>query len=88
MKEYLREDPGLCYKLAKFLVFNNVKKALGLDQCKFFFFGAAPMDPKIRKYFLSLNIFLINGYGMSESTGPQNFSDIYTFDIKSSTAFK
>jgi long-chain-fatty-acid--CoA ligase ACSBG len=61
----LKQDPGLCYKLAKTLVFNNVKKALGLDQCQFFFFGAAPMDPKIISYFLSLNICLINSYGMS-----------------------
>lgn len=51
--------------MAKTLVFNNVKKALGLEKCEFFFFGAAPMDPKIRSYFLSLNIFLVNSYGMS-----------------------
>ena len=74
--------------MAKTLIFNNVKKALGLDQCDFFFFGAAPMDPKIRQYFLSLNIFLINSYGMSESTGPQNFSDIYSFDLKNPKIFK
>jgi long-chain-fatty-acid--CoA ligase ACSBG len=61
----LKEDPSFCYKLAKKLVFNNIKKALGLDKCKFFLFGAAPLDPKIRSYFLSLNIFLINSYGMS-----------------------
>lgn len=74
--------------MAKVLVYNNVKKALGLDQCQFFFYGAAPMDPKIRSYFLSLNIFLVNSYGMSESTGPQNFSDIYTFDFRNLNAFK
>jgi long-chain-fatty-acid--CoA ligase ACSBG len=61
----LKKDPSFCYKLAKTLVFNNIKKALGLDKCKFFLFGAAPLDPKIRSYFLSLNIFLINSYGMS-----------------------
>lgn len=33
VKEYLRQDTGLCYKLAKALVFDNVKKALGLDKC-------------------------------------------------------
>lgn len=88
MKEYLKEETGLCYKLAQTLVYNNVKKALGLDKCKFFLYGAAPMDPKIRSYFLSLNIFLINTYGMSESTGPQNFSDIYTFDYKNLASFK
>jgi long-chain-fatty-acid--CoA ligase ACSBG len=47
------------------LVFNQVKKQLGLDQCVYFLFGAAPLDPQIRHYFLSLNFFLINSYGMS-----------------------
>jgi len=37
--------------------------------------GAAPLSPNIRQYFLSLNIYIINGYGMSESTGPQNVSN-------------
>ncbi len=46
------------------------------------------MDPKIRGYFLSLNIFLINTYGMSESTGPQNFSDPNEFNYKDPLSFK
>jgi len=46
------------------------------------------MDPRIRQYFLSLNIFLVNSYGMSESTGPQNFSDVHTFDYKNLNSFK
>ena len=45
-------------------------------------YGSAPLDPQIRQYFLSLNIFLINSYGMSESTGPQNFSNKNAFDYK------
>lgn len=69
-------------------MFNNVKKALGLDQCKFFLYGAAPLDPKIRSYFLSLNIFLVNSYGMSESTGPQNFTDVHSFDSKNLASYK
>lgn len=59
-----------------------MKKQLGLDECKYFLFGAAPLDPQIRHYFLSLNFFLINSYGMSESTGPQNFSNKDAFDYK------
>lgn len=37
------------------------------------------MDPAIRKYFLTLSFPLINSYGMSESTGPQNFTDERSF---------
>jgi hypothetical protein len=53
---------------------------LGLDQSIRFLFGAAPLDPAIRKYFLSINIPLGNSYGMSESTGPQNFTDRTSLD--------
>ena len=63
------------------MVYNRIKKILGLDQCQYFFFGAAPLDPTIRRYFLSLNFYLTNSYGMSESTGPQNLSDKDSLDI-------
>lgn len=43
-------------------------------------FGAAPLAPSIRGYFLSLNMFLINTYGMSESTGPETISYPEDFD--------
>lgn len=51
--------------MAKKLVYNNVKKALGLDQSKVFIFGAAPLASDIRHYFLTLGIPIRNGYGMS-----------------------
>ena len=43
---------------------------MGLDQTKYCIFGAAPMAQPTREYFLSLNIFIGNVYGMSESAGP------------------
>lgn len=46
------------------------------------------MDPKIRSYFLSLGFFLINSYGMSESTGPQNFSDPNFVDFTKEENFR
>jgi long-subunit acyl-CoA synthetase (AMP-forming) len=30
------------------------------------------LDPAIRKYFFSINIYLLNGYGMTECTAPQS----------------
>jgi hypothetical protein len=30
------------------------------------------LDPAIRKYFFSINIYLRNGYGMTECTAPQS----------------
>lgn len=42
-------------------------------------FGAAPMALSTREYFLSLNFFLKNGYGMSECAGPQTITDPTNF---------
>jgi len=58
------------FNLAKKVVFHNVKKALGLEEARDLVFGAAPLNPDIREYFMSLNMSLKNGYGMSESSGP------------------
>lgn len=64
-----------CFSLARKLVYSKVKKNLGLDQAKHFLFGAAPMAAQTREYFLSLNMFLKNAYGMSECSGPETFTD-------------
>lgn len=58
------------FGIAKAVIYNNVKKAIGLDKAKWVLVGAAPLAPNIRLYFASLNIMIINAYGMSESTGP------------------
>ena len=58
------------HKLADFLVFQNVKKALGLDRCKIIINAAAPLQPATDEYFRSLNLRIIDLYGMSEATGP------------------
>lgn len=61
------------WDFAKAIVYNNIKKALGMDQAKIITWGAAPLNLQTRTYFASLNIFLINTYGMSENAGPQTF---------------
>jgi len=58
---------------AKSIVFNNVKKALGIDQCRILLYGAAPLSINTRTYFATLNIFLVNVYGMSENAGPETY---------------
>lgn len=74
------KSPPLCFGLAEKVVYHNVKKALGLDAAKYLIFGAAPLNPQIREYFLSLNMYLINGYGMSECAGVQTLGDPQHFD--------
>jgi len=57
------------WSIAKKLFFNKLKEKIGMDQVKFFLFGAAPMKESTREFFLKINFFLRNNYGMSETGG-------------------
>ena len=60
-----------------------------MDQCDTFLFSAAPMKQSTRLFFLNLNIYLHNIFGMSELAGPQTFSDPTKFkDLSSTEALK
>lgn len=56
------------FKIFQKIYFSKVKAILGLGQCKVFITGAAPIDRKTYNYFLSLDIRLLEMYGMSETT--------------------
>lgn len=58
------------FSIAKKAIFNKIREGLGLDQCKMILVGAAPISKACLDYFLSLNIPIMNVYGMSESTAP------------------
>jgi long-chain-fatty-acid--CoA ligase ACSBG len=60
---------SLQYILASKLVLNKVKTALGFDRTKFMFTGAAACSLETKKYFLSLDMSILEAYGMSESSG-------------------
>jgi len=65
-----RLSNGVCFSLANQIVYKKVKVALGLDRCKFYFSGGAPISRHTMEFFLSLNITLSEVYGLSESSGP------------------
>jgi long-chain-fatty-acid--CoA ligase ACSBG len=46
-----------------------LKKALGLDACHSFFYGAAPLKHSSVDYFASQGMIIYNAYGMSETSG-------------------
>ena len=55
------------------IVKNNInwaREELGLNNCIYFSFGAAPMKQATVDFFKPLNMLLFNEYGMSEVTGP------------------
>lgn len=74
------------FTLANALVFKTVRAALGLDRCKICFTGAAPITKDTLEYFMSLNIPLMEIYGMSESSGPHTISYNEQFQITRSAA--
>ncbi|OQR88903.1 long-chain-fatty-acid-CoA ligase [Achlya hypogyna] len=57
------------FTLAKYLVFDNVSAALGLDECKTCFSGTAPLNPEVSGFFASLNIPIYEAMGLSETAG-------------------
>ncbi|RQM31097.1 hypothetical protein B5M09_003854 [Aphanomyces astaci] len=57
------------FSIANALVLSKVKDALGLDECKAFYSGAAPLTPEVVAYFASLDMPLFEAMGLSETTG-------------------
>ncbi len=51
------------------LVFEPLKRRIGFDRARLAFSGAAPASPELFGYFQALGIPLVEGYGMTESTG-------------------
>lgn len=70
------------YVFAKAIVFNKIKANLGFDRCKLFITGAAPLSFDIQKYFMSLDIPLMEVYGMSESTGGHSLNTNENFRLE------
>ena len=62
------------YSVANAIILKKIKEAIGLDQTLFFFFGAAPLKKSSVEYFASLDIPLMNLYGLSETTGTTTVS--------------
>lgn len=58
------------YTLADFVVFQNVRKALGLDAAKLIVNTSAPMQKATDLYFKQFDFQICDLYGSSEATGP------------------
>jgi long-chain-fatty-acid--CoA ligase ACSBG len=70
------------YGLANFLILKRIKQAIGLDQSRFFFYGAAPLKQTSVDYFASLDIPLFNMYGLSETAGSATVSYHNDFSLQ------
>ncbi|XP_061211930.1 long-chain-fatty-acid--CoA ligase ACSBG2 isoform X2 [Neopsephotus bourkii] len=76
-------DIPMNFHIAKHLVFKKVQKAIGLDRCSKCYTGAAPISRETLEFFLSLDIPVLELYGMSESTGPHTVSTPHMFRLSS-----
>ncbi|MCA9531669.1 MAG: long-chain fatty acid--CoA ligase [Myxococcales bacterium] len=76
-----RGRKGLQYKLAKRLVFDKLRPAVGLGSARVCVSGAAPIGREVLEFFASLDIIVLEVYGQSEDTGPTSFNlpDRYRF---------
>ena len=74
-KEYFIDgkEPPLSLKLSYWicnqLVLKNIKKLLGLNNCRYALSGAAPISPDFINWYLSLGIDMREGWGMTETAG-------------------
>ncbi len=59
----------VAYRLASWAVLAPLKRRLGFDRIRLALCGAAPASPELFEYYHALGIPLIEGYGMTESTG-------------------
>ena len=62
------------HKLANYLVFSKLKKALGLANARWCVSGAAPISGEILDFFASLDIPIMEVYGQSEDCGPTSLN--------------
>uniref|UniRef100_A0A672UZC5 Long-chain-fatty-acid--CoA ligase ACSBG2 n=1 Tax=Strigops habroptila TaxID=2489341 RepID=A0A672UZC5_STRHB len=76
-------DIPMNFRIAKHLVYKKVQKAIGLDRCTRCYTGAAPISRETLEFFLSLDIPVLELYGMSESTGPHTVSSPHMFRLTS-----
>ena len=60
---------ALAYRLAYWTVLLPLKRRLGFDRIRIAVCGAAPASPELFAFYHALGIPLIEGYGMTESTG-------------------
>ena len=59
----------LLFRLAYFAVFRKLKERMGFDRFRVAYSGAAPISPDVLRFFQSIGVNLIEGYGQTEGTG-------------------
>ncbi len=63
--------PGLwlAWRVADALVLRNLRRAIGIDRCRWLATGAAPISPDLIRWYLALGATMLEVYGQTENTG-------------------
>jgi len=72
-KEPIPFSLNLVHHLADFLVFKRVKERFG-GRIKFMVSAAAPIAPEILEFFNAMNIMVLEGWGMTETSAPSTIT--------------
>lgn len=78
-----RQPGGLAYALARKLVFDKLKPAIGLGNARVCVSGAAPIGREVLEFFAKLDIIVLEVYGQSEDSGPTSFNQPQRFRLGS-----
>jgi len=71
------------YRFARNMLMSKIKEGLGFGRCTIFASAAAPMSSELKRYFLSVDLPIVEAFGMSESSGAQCFGDLDDFNLDS-----
>jgi long-chain acyl-CoA synthetase len=71
---------ALQYRVADRLVFSKVKKAVG-GRLRFFVSGGGPLAPVLNRFFYSIGMTILEGYGLTETSPVTNVNTLEHFRI-------
>lgn len=77
-----KDAQSLQYKIAKNFILSKAKVALGLSRCKTIASAAAPMSVDVKRYFMSLDLPIVEAFGMSESGGAHCLAHMEQFNLE------
>lgn len=66
------------YKFVRQLIMSKIKEGLGFGRCSIFVSAAAPMSSELKKYFMSVDLPIVEAFGMSESSGAQSVGNLFS----------
>ena len=59
----------IVFRLARFLVLDNIRRMIGVHRARFLLTGAAPISPDLVRWYMALGLNMVEVWGMTESCG-------------------